>query len=195
VRTSTEADADGPGIDCRSWVCTTACGCEVRADTRLTRQLISPPPDRRGKIATAKERADMVQDYKWLGLGGAFFGSSPKDRPFMLNVSKAGLLLDAHVDELPWRSSSGHQGLYLILQHDSSVAEPDIVDRQTDKDGIRTFVVTYNWLSDRFINQGAGAWNVLGVVSMVLATISQSAGIPLPRLSSRWYGDPDSVAY
>ena len=136
-----------------------------------------------------------MQDYKWLGLGGAFFGSSPKDRPFMLNMSRASLLLDEHVDELPWRSASGLQGLYLILQHDSSVAEPDIVDRKTDKAGIRTFVVTYDWLSDRYTQPNVGAWNVLGVVCMVLATISQSAGIPLPRLPSRWYGDPDSVAY
>jgi hypothetical protein len=136
-----------------------------------------------------------MQDYKWLGLGGAFFSSTPLDRPFMFNVSKAALLLDEHVDELSWRSASGVQGLYLILQHDSSVAEPDIVDRKTDKDGIRTFIVTYDWLADRYTDQSVGAWNVLGVLSMVLATISESASIPLPRLPSRWYGDPDSVAY
>lgn len=136
-----------------------------------------------------------MQDYRWLGLGAGFPGSGPKVRPFMLNVSKASRLLDEHVDELAWRSASGLQGLYLVLLHESAAAEPVISDEGTDKDGIRTFVVTHDWLQDRFARQPVGAWDVLAVVSTVIATIGEGFGVPLPKLSSGWPGDPDTLAY
>ena len=139
-----------------------------------------------------------MQDYNWLALGGFFFGNGPRVKPFMLNTAKASRLLDTHIDEQAldtWRTTSGLQGVYLVLQHQDSRTEPELTDRGVDADGVHMFAVEHDWLSDRYANQVTGAWQVLGMVSLVLATLSSDLGIPLPRLSSDWYGDLESLPY
>ncbi|WP_104525240.1 hypothetical protein [Blastococcus atacamensis] len=54
------------------------------------------------------------------------------------------------MDEVAWQAASGLSGLHLVLQPDSSCAEPELEPQKRPRDGIQMFVVRHDWLTDRF---------------------------------------------
>ena len=125
-----------------------------------------------------------MEEYGWLGLGGGFLDPDPDNRipKFMDNVLAANRHLSIHVDSDTWRRASGLRAVYLVLQHRSGVGEPDITPIGRAKDGVRSFVVDYDWLTDAHLEPNTGPWLVMAAVLLVLTTISADAGIPMPQL-------------
>jgi hypothetical protein len=98
----------------------------------------------------------------------------------MSRTGAAESFLDRGVDASTWKEASGLEGIFLTLRP-GDVDEPDITDLGVE-DGVHSFLVTYRWLSDEFADRVRGPGQLIGVLSVVLATISRKAGIPLPRL-------------
>src|SRR5688572_10441550 len=121
-----------------------------------------------------------MRDYDWFAAGGGFDGGDDNRaiEAFMRNLSAASRLLDGSVDPAAWRQASGIDALYLVAVHNEGQEQPDISAPQSS-DGVRTFAVTYDWLTEEFTDPRRGAWQTLGLLSLLLATISRETGVPL----------------
>lgn len=128
-----------------------------------------------------------MRDYDWFAAGGGFDASDDQGLcdAFMRNLTAASRLLDGSVDAAAWRRTTGIDALYLVAEHDERQQQPDI-SKPVMSDGVWTFGVTYNWLAEEFTDRKRGAWQTLGLLTLVLATISRETDTPLPQLPSGW---------
>ena len=124
-----------------------------------------------------------MSDWEWLAVGGSTVdGVDPGAMNRLIANSRlVSALLDRGVDVVRWRAESGLRGIYLVLHQQAGLDEPGIEPLRRDRSGVRTFVVRYDWLTDRFLDRRTGPWEVLGVVCLVLAEIARGPGVSLPR--------------
>jgi hypothetical protein len=119
---------------------------------------------------------------RWFSVAAVFDNGEDWTRVqrFTARSGAAAQLLDGCVDVTAWHQASGLKGIALLL-YVRSREEPDVTDLGIEE-GMRTFRVDYAWLSEDLLDRTRGAWQLLGVFSTILATISREEGIPLPRL-------------